>query len=348
MRYLLLIFSLFVGCGKLTSKKPEATPGGAAETAAPLSLTQTTDSGPVKATVSVTPKNPRLGDPLTLTLTVEAQPKITVEMPPFGEALGRFSILSFTPRTETDKDGSVKHIQRYVLDAPMSGRQRIPSLRVEFTDDRAGITPDGGADNTHELLTDELAIDIASVLPQDSAEKELRGLRGPLPETMARTRLLGIALPVLALLLAGGAWLLFSRLRRQARLRIRISAFDVAMRRLDSLQERGWPKAEQADPFYVELSDIVRRYIEDRYGVRAPELTTEEFLREAKRELRLFTGDRELLQAFLSSCDQVKFAGYRPAESESRQALENARRFLQDTRLVDPSGSANTSPEAQP
>lgn len=323
---------------------PAEKPVDAGTTAPPAeTLTQTTESGPVKATVALSPKKPRLGDPLTLTLTVEAKPKVTVEMPPFGEALGRFSIVNFTPRTETSADGSVKHVQRYVLDAPMSGRQRIPSLRIEFTDGRVGQTQgqtqgqlgDGGADPSapHELLTDELALDIASVLPDGQVQNELKGLRGPLDETVAQSRWLRYSLAPLALVLIGLGILLVRRLRIQARQRVRVSAYDAAMRRLTSLEARGWPQAAEADSWYVELSDIVRRYIEDRYGVRAPELTTEEFLRAAQQQLRMQPAHRELLEAFLSTCDRVKFAGYRPGESESRQALDEARRFLSDTRI---------------
>lgn len=326
-----LALALLVGCGP-RGEAPKAAP--AQPPPADSVLTQTSESGPVKVTVELSPKKPRLGDPLTLTLTVTAQPGVTVEMPPFGEALGRFTIVSFTPRTETAADGRVTHTQRYVLDAPMSGRQRIPSLRVEFTDARPGQGPDGGTESTHEILTDELALDITSVLPEGQVESELRGLRGPLDESVARAQKLRYALIPLALLLLVAGVLLARSLRRRARQRVRISAYDVAMRRLSTLQRRGWPKQDEADPWYVELSDIVRRYIEDRYGVRAPELTTEEFLREARQQLRMQSSHRELLEAFLSTCDRVKFAGYRPGESESQQALQAAQRFIDDTRLL--------------
>lgn len=333
MKTLVLALLLLAGCGNHPAKTAAPPPTEPA-------IVQKSESGPVSATVALSPKQPRLGDSLTLTLTVTAKPQVTVEMPPFGEALGRFAIVSFTPRVETAADGSVTHTQRYVLDAPMSGRQRIPSLRIEFTDARpdqiaqTAQAADGGTESTHELLTDEIAIEIASVLPEGQVQNELRGLRGPLDESVLRSRGLRYAVIPLLLLAAGSGFLLWRSLRRRARLRVRISAYDVAIQRLSTLQSRGWPKQDEADPWYVELSDIVRRYIEDRYGVRAPELTTEEFLREARQQLRLQSGHRELLETFLSTCDRVKFAGYRPGESESRQALQAARQFVDDTRLL--------------
>ena len=77
---------------------------------------------------------------MTLTLAVEAEPGVSVDMPSFGDALGRFTIVDFTPRSDTAEDGGVHLSQRYTLQATMSGRHRIPRLRLEFVDDR----PDRG------------------------------------------------------------------------------------------------------------------------------------------------------------------------------------------------------------
>lgn len=329
---ILLALSAILGaCGR----PPQRDEGAPTLPDAGPPLVKTSESGPIKVSVSLAPQRPRLGDPLLLTLTVEAARGIDVEMPPFGESLGRFSIVSFTPRAETTPDGATRKIQRYVLDAPGSGRQRVPSLRVSFTDNRPGarINPqDGGlVDPSGEILTEELPIDVISVLPATEVSAALRPLRGPLPEpSKARA-----ALPYLAFLLGLfgtlGLVLLLRALRRRAARKAQVSAFDVAISRLGRLEGGGPPDPDAADAFYVELSDLVRRYIEDRFGVRAPELTTEEFLLRAQ-DLFSAAAHRDLLQAFLSSCDRVKFAAYRPDPAESRAALSDARRFLVETR----------------
>ena len=97
------------------------------------------------------------------------------------------------------------------------------------------------------------------------------------------------------------------------------------------LERKGLPDGDAVDAWYVELSDIVRRYLEDRFAVRAPELTTEEFLQEAQRSAELSTSHRRLLTDFLERCDRVKFAAYSPGQDESSEALAVARRFLGET-----------------
>lgn len=292
---------------------------------------RTTELGPVKAVVSLRPRAPKLGDPLTLTLVVESDSGVTVEMPAFGEALGRFSIVDFAPRRSTSRGGKTVQSQRYTLQPPMSGRQRIPPLRIEFVDERPDKLPDSGEPEIRELLTDEISIDIESVLGGEGAlSDELRPPRGPLRELRSGSSRywpwLALAAAILGLGLAFRWW------RDRASARRRLSAYDIAAGRLDGLEARGFPSADEADEWYVELSSIVRRYLEDRHGVRAPELTTEEFLRAAGSSTELSGSHRELLTKFLAQCDRVKFAAYVPDEAESREAFDAARRFLLETR----------------
>ena len=285
-----------------------------------------TREGPVSATVTLAPPSPRLGDALMLTLVVTAKTGVAVEMPAFGEALGRFAIVDFAPREEATEEG-IRLSQRYTLQAPMSGRQRIPRLRLEFLDER---DPDAEPE-AKELLTDELAFVVASVLPAGRPLDQLLPLRASLEELQGPWLRRNWPWVASGLAVVAGAALGAVAWLRRAEERARLTAFDRAMARLDRLERRGLPAADAADAWYVELSDIVRRYIEARFALRAPELTTEEFLAEAGRASELTTAHRELLSAFLATCDRVKFARYSPGDDESRGALDVAKRFLNET-----------------
>ncbi len=306
----------------LAACQPATTVDAPAEPEAEPELSRITREGPVTATVALASVAPRLGDPLKLTLTVEAKPGVRIEMPDFGEALGRFSILDFTPRLTSGADGGVMARQDYTLRGPASGRQRIPGLRVEYIDERTGDT------TPRELITDELPFEIESVLPEGAVVDTLRPARGPLLELPGGWwSRWWLWLTLGAAAVAGIAWGAMIW-RGYAAERARATAFERALRRLEAIEKRGLPVAETVDAWYVELSDIVRRYIEDRHAVRAPELTTEEFLFEARRTVAFSAAHRDLLSTFLGRCDRVKFARYSPQEDESRSALEVARRFL--------------------
>ena len=109
----------------------------------------------------------------------------------------------------------------------------------------------------------------------------------------------------------------------------RMSPIERAWVELDRLLKKGLPGRGRYKDFYVELTMVVRRYIQRKYGIRAPHLTTEEFLAEA-----VAGGDRlsspERLRQFLESADMVKFAGVEATPEMADDATESARGYLKD------------------
>ena len=112
----------------------------------------------------------------------------------------------------------------------------------------------------------------------------------------------------------------------------RMSPIERAWVELDRLIAKGLPGRGRYKDFYVELTMVVRRYVQRKYGIKAPHLTTEEFLAEL-RDSRLLashesrTASREL-QEFLESADMVKFAGIQATPEMADAATESARGYL--------------------
>ncbi len=80
------------------------------------------------------------------------------------------------------------------------------------------------------------------------------------------------------------------------------------------------------------MSGVLRRYLEDRFGLHAPERTTEEFLRELEFGDALARGHRAELRRFLMQCDLVKFARHQPVERDHVETFELASAFVESTR----------------
>ena len=77
---------------------------------------------------------------------------------------------------------------------------------------------------------------------------------------------------------------------------------------------------------------IVRRYIEARYGLQAPELTTEEFFSRIKERSIFSAEQQQFLREFLNQCDMVKFAQVKPPAEEGDRVVRKVRTFLEETR----------------
>ena len=99
-----------------------------------------------------------------------------------------------------------------------------------------------------------------------------------------------------------------------------MSPIERAWAELDRLLKKGLPGRGRYKDFYVELTMVVRRYIQRKYGISAPHMTTEEFLRTAKPS--------DDLRRFLESADLVKFAGVEATPDMADAATESARAYI--------------------
>jgi hypothetical protein len=88
---------------------------------------------------------------------------------------------------------------------------------------------------------------------------------------------------------------------------------------------------DEPRPFCIAVSDALRLYLEERFELRAPERTTEEFLSELQASPVLTLEQKGSLADFLGRCDLVKFARYEPREPELRALYDSALRLISET-----------------
>ena len=134
-----------------------------------------------------------------------------------------------------------------------------------------------------------------------------------------------------------GLWLLVRYLARRIK-EHRMSPIERAWVELDRLLKKGLPGRGRYKDFYVELTMVVRRYVQRKYGIRAPHLTTEEFLGELAGSRLGECSNVEGLKAFLESADMVKFAGVQATPEMADDATNSARVYLKGD------SAANTRP----
>jgi hypothetical protein len=97
----------------------------------------------------------------------------------------------------------------------------------------------------------------------------------------------------------------------------------------------------------VLLSGAIRLYLEERFRLRAPERTTEEFLRELQIAPVLTTEQKASLEEFLQRCDLAKFARHPATEAELREIYDVALRLVEETSpAVAASDAGRTEPAA--
>jgi hypothetical protein len=145
-----------------------------------------------------------------------------------------------------------------------------------------------------------------------------------------------------ALGLAGtgaAAWMLLRRKRRKL-------AYEIALERLENT--RPLMRENNAEPFCLAVSEIVRLFIEEVLPVRAVHQTTNEFLRDlAKLFYPELAPHRETLADFLRHCDLAKFARWSLTLAQMETMLESARAVVVDVgqpKSAKPQSAAGATP----
>lgn len=298
-----------VGCG--------GTPAANSDAAARSQV----ERGPVKLTVTVEPKVARLSDELVMTVAIDAAEGVEIEKPIFGEEIGEFTVRDFREPLPKMADGRVITTRTFTLEPRTTGTLTLDPIRVTFKDKRATDAKEEGVES--EALTvqvtgpaEEERVDLGQLKPAASPIE--------LPAAWNWVVIGGIGAAAIAALAAVVLW---RRRRRAFPVAPELSPRELAELELTRLLESGLARTD-VKLFYVQLTGIVRRYIERTVGIHAPEQTTEEFLREIAQHPSFAMNQRDRLGNFLESADLVKFAGYQPLASAIEESVRRARVFV--------------------
>ncbi|MGD9126326.1 MAG: hypothetical protein PVH19_03020 [Planctomycetia bacterium] len=310
---LLLLAPLALGCGQATETTSEpAEP--------PVS---TVEQGPVRVTAEVTAGEVSLSDRPKLVVTIDHEPNVEVKMLPFGERIGEFRILEENDALPQVKENRDVVRRSFTLEPLTTGRQEVWPVMVDYVDHRPGSDP-----QTYTIETKPLFVTVTSVIQSDNPVlNELRR-----SEDLQRLPfsymlfIIGAGVGFMIVLIGAGLWIWYRR-RQQIIMARALTPTDLAAQELDALVTSGLAEHDVKE-FYVGLTGIVRRFIERTTGIRAPEQTTEEFLREVSQRDSFDPNENRRLKSFLESGDLVKFAAYMPENDAITNSIDRARVFV--------------------
>ncbi|MBI2435938.1 MAG: hypothetical protein HYV26_24040 [Candidatus Hydrogenedentes bacterium] len=260
--------------------------------------------------------------PAVLTVTVESPAGVEAALPSLPEKLEGLEIKAGAVTTALTANQRRRVEQHYTLDPTGPGLFLVPTLKSTWGDGQEAIAPPLIL-QARELTEAELASvqtfqDI--VLPS-----AILGEQRTVPwGTIAA---LGGVLAVAGAL----AGLVLWKKGKPLEAAPPPAAWETALRRLRELQQRKLAELGKHEQYYVDLSAILRFYIEDRFHVHAPEQTTQEFLEAAATSGSFSDTHQRLLAIFLRHADRVKFARLEPTHEDMHENFEVVRQFVEET-----------------
>jgi hypothetical protein len=294
--------------------------------APPAAIEKTADDGTVALTLRVDRDRISVADNVHIRIEAAFPESKQIDFPDtLGDEADFRSASTDATSPRLGEDGKVRVEQSYLIEPYVAGKLTIPAIEVRYRDKSA-------LEDEKTVATEPFEIEVEAVPSAEEETADLRDIHDPLAVPFPMAWLIGGTLAALAA--AAAAWYWWkSRQTPAPMVETPPDPADViALRELDQLVARGLAVEGRIKELYAGVSDILRHYIEARFGLHAPEQTTEEFLFELRRTLGFDPVHRALLRQFLEHTDMVKFAEVRPAPPQIDDTIAACRRFIIETK----------------
>jgi len=226
--------------------------------------------------------------------------------------------------------GDVIRGQRIRLEPMVTGGAELPAFKFEYVLK--------GQTEAKELMGEPIKIEVVSALGEKAEDAKIADIEGVVALRDYTALMWGA---IVGLVVLVGVVVLVAviavRAGKKANEPVRVFrlAHVIALERLNELESEGLVSAGMLKVFYEKVSNILRYYIEDRFSIKAPERTTEEFLYELKFNYDFAAADKDSLEQFLRHCDLVKFAKHQPDDDQVRRTVDLVRDFVDRTKSDD-------------
>lgn len=224
---------------------------------------------------------------------------------------------------------SVKVEGKVILTSFDSGSYYLPPL-IAMIERGSGVVD--------TLYMEGPTLEVTTV-PIDTATYVIKDLKGQIKYPLKFKELLpwiGLALLLALIIWALVRWITMSRANRTflGKPIVKDPPHIVALRALDKIRKQKLWQNDKQKQFYTEVTDALRVYIADRYGIVALERPSREMLADLKKqdiEEALYGKMDELF----TRADLVKFAKYLASAEENEEVIPDAVRFVNATYIKE-------------
>lgn len=264
-----------------------------------------------------------IGDRVHFRVTVVHDPKITILNMDADRALRDFEIKEVTDFSDHMGD-QIHEGKNYVITSYELGEYIIGPVTISWQ------TQEG---HREEFQTASLYLTVQSVDQDTDQQNDIRGVKG----VHALKNLFWPWFLLFGIFLALGSLLAWYLVRKRTIMAqhnkvTMLNPHEEAYQALYRLKHSDYLQKGQYKLYFLEMSEILRRYFQRRYQISALESTTFEVMNDLKGKVAL--EQRTMIQEVLQLCDFVKFAKYTPSVQEVLKQNKQAFLIVDQTKEI--------------
>jgi hypothetical protein len=290
-----------------------------------------------QVTARIDTANIAIGQQVWLHLDFTVPKKAKVLWPFLKDSLTSDVEIVHKSAIDTAVNGEYIHYsQRLTITSFDSGAYTIPPFRIDYQL--------GNNTAMQQAFSKAIALNVQTV--KVDTTKAIRDIKGPMEAPFTFAEIVPWLLAGLVFVAAVILLWYYLRQRKSNKPFITLSrkpkqpAYQIALESLDELKSRKLWQNGRIKEYYSDMTDILRSYIEDQFGIAAIEMTTDEILSSFADK----NGGSNLLQRLkqvLTTADLAKFAKAQPIGSENELSLSNAVEFVKETIPAPPATGHN-------
>jgi hypothetical protein len=272
-----------------------------------------------------------IGDKLNMKLVVNVRPGYMVDFPQFtGDSIG--PNIEIVKKDKVDKvalGNDTIYSQNITISAYEEGRYFINPLKIYYKNISTGVI-DSVFTNDFQLVVTTVQVDTT---------KPIKPIKAPLKVDYKLYEftwwIVGLVLSLIAAIVG---FILYRKYKNKpapavARPRPKEPAHIWANKELQKLDSEKLWQNDNVKLYHSRLTDILRLYLEYRFGYYAMEATSEEIMTEVyKYDVNMDAGSK--LREILTLADFVKFAKMNPAPDQNIKSIQDAVAFVEMTKPV--------------
>ncbi len=295
--------------------------------------------GDARVSARISASQITIGDQVRLFIEAQNNPSAgTLQWAAIPDSFNSLEVVERGKIDTVQSGGFVTYKQRITITGFDSGIFQVPSFAF-------AIIPSGGG-TPLQIFTDSFALTVQTIqVDTTKAFKPIKGIIFVKTTWQDYVAYFGIGALLLVVIIAVVYFLLKRKKDAPPKPAGPVeSVHDRSIRLLNELDAKQLWQKNKVKEYYVELTDIVRAYIEDRFNTPAMELTTDELLTKAQfsRDLQPY---HSILSSILHTADLAKFAKAQPLPQEHTDAMENAKSFILKSKPIVIQISTENKPE---
>jgi LPXTG-motif cell wall-anchored protein len=273
-----------------------------------------------------------VGDYITLKVELKYDKGIKVFFPSVVDSIKSLEFISQKPTVKEESDGKILEIHTLVFSKYDSGSVTIPAIPIKYS---------VGADTVKSIIKTrpfKIEIQTIQVDPRGKIQDVKPPVKIPFPWWWILLILLGI------ILLGGAAYWFWKKKKHgeeETRIvkKIVVPPDKLALQRLYELEEKKLWQQGKIKQYHTELTEIIRKYFEERFHILAMESTSNEIIEKLKT-IREAESILDVVREFFENADLVKFAKFEPMPSVNEAMMKQAYEIVRKTRLEREEASA--------